>query len=857
MRSLFLVIFLWMGVCGTAWAQLQESFSDGDFTQNPAWQGETSFFQVNAARQLQSNGPAVTGSTIHLSTANQLALGVQWEYYVQLALATSSGNYAEVHLISDMADLEGEGRGYFVRMGGTEDEVSLYRKDGGTATKIINGPDKSIDAADNRFWVRVTRTADNAWTLELDVTGTRQNYVLQGQITDSRYTSSVFAGVVFRYSQANAQRFFFDDFTIKDIGPPAISRVSVLNSREVEITFSEPVQEQQARTLANYRLNNQHAPVAVDWNSSQPQRIKLTYDIDFETGANHLLISRLVDADGNVAQNLTATFNFTPRAASGDVRITEVYADVNPLQDLPAAEFFELYNTSSKTLNLQGWTYRDATTSTGVFPAFLLKPNQYVIVCAAADTSLYKPYGQVVGLKTFPSLNDAGDDLHVYDDTGQLIDMVRFSSAWHASTAKREGGWSLELMDFTSSCKGGALWKSSENPRGGTPGQANSIQQTDQTPPAVMQATALGADRVVVRFSEPLDSAFSANANFFTFTQNLPVQQVTVRNPDFTEVELRLATPLRENERYTLTVKGVRDCAGNALATPQTMDVILPGAAAAEDVVINEILFNPRTGGVDFVELVNRSGKFLNLQNWKLANKESNAVANARILSPQALLLPPGGFLVLTTNPDLLFAHYPNGKRETFWAMASLPSFPDAAGTVVLLLPDNTVVDEVAYREEQHFKLLKNVEGISLERISVAGPSVESNFYSAASQVGATPGYANSQAREGQSGPAKLTLQPETFTPDHDGQEDVLLLQFNLPQSGFVGTVSIFDANGRLIRRLASNALLGTDTVLQWDGLTEAGAKAAIGYYLVLVELFDLQGRKEVLKKTAVVGGRF
>ena len=57
MRQLFLLILLLFALCGTASAQLQETFTDGDFTQNPTWTGDVASFQVNAAKQLQSKMP--------------------------------------------------------------------------------------------------------------------------------------------------------------------------------------------------------------------------------------------------------------------------------------------------------------------------------------------------------------------------------------------------------------------------------------------------------------------------------------------------------------------------------------------------------------------------------------------------------------------------------------------------------------------------------------------------------------------------------------------------------------------------------------------------------------------------------
>lgn len=852
------MIIIWLWVLSPIKAQLQESFADGDFTQNPVWVGEVEYFQINAALQLQSKGPAVTGSTIHLATESNLAVGVQWEYYVQLAFATSSGNYAETHLISDGPDLKGATRGYFVRMGGTEDEVSLYRKDGSTSTRIINGPDKTIAANDNRFWVRVTRTTSHEWTLELDVTGTRQNYQLQGTVQDARYVSSAYTGVVFRYSQANAQRFFFDDYSIKDISAPAIAKIEALDARNLEVTLTKAIRQAEAENQSNYLLNENLRPTSAQWLANAPNQVRLTFNQDFNTGINKLEIATLVDQSGNEAQSLAGAFSYSPRAAPGEVRITEIYADVNPLQDLPAAEFFELYNRSNKTFNLQGWQYSDATASVATFPAYLLEPGAYVIVCAAADTSLYKPFGPVVGLPTFPSLNDSGDEVEVFDNTGQRIDFVRYSNSWYREAAKREGGWSLELMNVNSLCTGASQWKGSENPRGGTPGQPNSIQIQDVEAPEVRQVYATGPDRIIVQFSETVDSVQAANAVNYSVTPGVTVQRARRTGNTNTEVELLLASTLQPNTRYAVTVSGVRDCSGNVISGSQAVALVLADSPVAGDIVINEILFNPNSGGVDFVEIVNRSAKYLNLQNWQLANKEAGEVANQRTISTQNLLIAPGQYLAITTNTTVLQAHYPAAVPERLWSMASLPSYPDAAGTVVLLMPNGAVADEVSYRSAQHFKLLRDAEGVSLERISLAGPSVEANFHSAATNVKATPGYRNSQAREaGIGGASKLELTPKVITPDGDGVDDVLLLQFKLPQAGFVASVQIFDASGRLVRKLAGNTLLGAEELLQWDGLKDNGSKAAIGYYIVLVNLFDLQGKQETIKETMVVGGRF
>ena len=53
-------------------AQVSETFSDGDFTNDPVWVGNTADWIVNATGQLQSNN-SVANSSFYLSTVNTMA----------------------------------------------------------------------------------------------------------------------------------------------------------------------------------------------------------------------------------------------------------------------------------------------------------------------------------------------------------------------------------------------------------------------------------------------------------------------------------------------------------------------------------------------------------------------------------------------------------------------------------------------------------------------------------------------------------------------------------------------------------------------------------------------------------------
>ncbi|RYY00036.1 MAG: hypothetical protein EOO35_00760 [Cyanobacteriota bacterium] len=79
--------------------------------------------------------------------------------------------------------------------------------------------------------------------------------------------------------------------------------------------------------------------------------------------------------------------------------------------------------------------------------------------------------------------------------------------------------------------------------------------------------------------------------------------------------------------------------------------------------------------------------------------------------------------------------------------MASLPTFPNESGTVILLDANKKLFDRFDYIENLHHVMVDNKAGVSLEKADYNIPSAQySNWHSAAASEGyATPGYANSQ----------------------------------------------------------------------------------------------------------------
>ena len=282
----------------------------------------------------------------------------------------------------------------------------------------------------------------------------------------------------------------------------------------------------------------------------------------------------------------------------------------------------------------------------------------------------------------------------------------------------------------------------------------------------------------------------------------------------------------------------------------------MPAEPALSDVVINEILFDPRSNGFDYVEFYNVSDKIVDASKLYAANRNnSNVISSIKQISSIPFYIFPGDYLVVTEDLASLEMNYLVRDPGAVIVLSTLPSFPDNEGDILLLNGQGDIVDEVNYNAGWHFKLIDNPEGVSLERIDPSGSSQDpGNWHSAASSAGfGTPTYKNSQYKQTQPIDASIEITPKIFSPDNDGHDDVATIQYKMNGSGFVANITIYDAQGRPVRYLVKNGILGTGGQWNWDGLDEKGNKLPIGTYIIYTEIFNLQAKKQQFKNTVVL----
>jgi hypothetical protein len=848
--------------------QVQDNFSDGNFTQNPIWQGDVSHFQVNTALELQLNAPAAGISSLFVPTI--IADSAKWELYLRLEFDPSASNRLRVYLQSDNDNLTA-GNGYYLLIGedGTGDAIRFYRQNAGTHTLLASTAPGSV-ASSPEVRIRMTKEAGGKWKLGTDYTS-GGNFVSQFEVHDATFGgSSAFFGFQCEYTSTRKDKFFFDDILVApllpDTDPPALLSAKAISALEVDVIFNEPIDETSAETALNFSVNNGiGAPLEAMLDATDPTLIHLSLAKPLVSGTNYTLtVAGLVDLAGNASAAQTANFSYLEiaTAAAFDILINEIMADPSPPVGLPQVEFIELYNRSDKVIDLNCFGFSSGGTPQK-FPPYLFLPGKYVIVCDDSNVNLLSTFGEVIQLPTFPALTNEADELTLTNAAGEVIHFVSYTLDTYKDNQKKDGGWTLELINPSSPCEGDANWKASVHLLGGTPGTPNSVLSAvpDTKSPDLLQVFATAGQPATVQlfFSEGLNRASAINPSHYAITNGISISSASISSPLNDAVTLQLAAPPQKGVIYEVLVShDVTDCSGNQIGLFDRLKFGLPELVEPLDIVINEILFDPVTGGSDFLELYNRSGKIFNLADLIVGNFLADTVV-AQV--SQNRLFFPGEFVVLTPSPADIRNRY-TVENEAVLLSNGLPGFKDDEGNVTIFRGNGTdalIIDAFDYSNDFHHPLLDDKEGVSLERINPDAPTQsKANWHSAASSAGfATPTYQNSQFFGNQQITEDIFSIPEpTFSPDDDGFEDFLLIQYQTGKPGYTARAKIFDAQGRQVKLLANNELLDAKGALKWEGDVDRGGKARLGIYMVWIQLFDPDGSVKEFKKTCVVAGK-
>lgn len=838
-----------------------DDFTDEEIVSNPAWSGDVDDFTVNENIQLQLNADDAGNSFIYGTYGT--SSNIEWEIFVDLDFAPSGSNQLEILLLGASNNLEDQA--YLLRVGesGSEDAIEVYKRSGGEELLLFRGEEGSMASGGS---IRLRLVYDSgSWVLEADMTG-GFDYTLMGAWNDSDLfgLSTAYFGISCSYTSTRVDKFAFDDIRVgapvPDTEGPVVIASEITSATELLIRFNEAIDPLSFSSASINWLGTYMGNTTVN-SGSTGHEIILDLSIPLESPKEYeLSVTGFTDESGNEMREFLWKFRYFESAdpKEFDIIFTEIMADPTPAIGLPEVEYVELYNRSNKFFQLDKFSLASGSSET-TLASYELAPNQYVLIADAEHVGQFSGITNICAAENLFALSNEGDDVSL-KYAGELIHEVVYNSSWYHNSSRDDGGYSLEMRNREHLCLGSENWAASESLSGGTPAMENQTQSLseDRLNGLILEGVIdVNADSVFLYF----DRKLSTNENYLNYLSidGIAIDTAIVLESAKDIIVLVLNELLESGKIYTMKVsESTPDCVGLGSIGVQEVELAIPERPGKGDLIISEVLSNPVSGSIDFIEIYNNSNKVLGLDGLALRNEERDETVK---IDARALLLPAKYYVIAETRMGLDSIYelpHPQQVLES-----EIPGFNISSGNVQLGYIDLfglDIVDEMNYTEDMHYTFLDDTKGISLEKILLSESGLDANNWHSASEDSGwgTPTAPNSQAIDLSSeANSTFNIPVDRLSPNLDGIEDFLLIQYEFSQSGYKVRAEVFNDIGQHIRILARDMLLGTKGSLRWDGLDNDGNVPAMGIYIVFLEAVHPDGDVIMEKFPVVLAKQF
>jgi hypothetical protein len=649
----------------------------------------------------------------------------------------------------------------------------------------------------------------------------------------------------------------------QDNSAPILENAFVLNNTSIALIYNERLEQGPVQNISSYSFSPSLTISSISQNKNQVNLI-LNETLQNETTYT-FTINNQQDIFGNTNAQISGSVRFLEFSASqpSDIVINEI---LYQKENENSPEFIELFNRTDNNFDLSNWTISDAANNSADLPeGTSLEAGSYLVL--TDRQSFAGSLSNGIFLSGFPSLNDSGDGIILRNESGVTIDSLFYTERFGGN----QDGTSAEKKDPNGASNDPKNWNSNASESGNSAGVENSVFQLDTISPEIIFAKLQENGNVVIAFSEFVDlsgSTISAGGQQRSILNFSPSEanKVTVDG-----------TGLSPNERIEVSITDLADVVGNvnSSASGQISQRITPGS-----VVINEILYDPLSDDEDnlpdqteYIELYNTQDYAISLEELFLndAPDEDNEVNRLDPVSSEFKWIRPNGyFLIYAEDQTFVFSESQlaeyfgmESQSDQFTMQIDRSSLSLSASGDAIFISDSseTTIDSVFYDESWQNPNRVSVDGVALEKINPAGPSNDESNWSSSTEVsGGTPGQQNSIFQEPGSAPdnSGITFTPNPFSPDDDGFEDFLTINYTLDEADYLLRVRIYDRYGREVRELADGKPAGFSGNLIWDGLTDSGNKNRVGIYIVLFEAYNsATGRDRTFKETVVIARKF
>jgi hypothetical protein len=767
-------------------AQFSESFSGAELTSENPWEGDLNLFKLNDSGQLQFTSPQGMAGSASIGVPVDYHPAMTWETEVRLDFKSTNANNLRIHVYASGRD------SFYIQAGNNGQQISFYEKNGGSSPKPQISGRKSLPEEPYTFvTIRLTLENDQLWTLYTRKAG-ETAYYKEGiyKMPPAANEAEALMRLTCRYIKGRISEYFFDNIrvshTVSDLPEPPPPE----EPEPEPGTEPEPDPEQPSSLeLLGVELLNEY-------------EIQFIFDKPIDISNAWCTIDGMGEVEG---------MGYGTDQSVVNIRLPE------PLEEGKEYLFTwsGLYDSDGKPIAEQTWAILNEKEEEEEDPPSTAAPGQVLINEVMANPK---------GLTTFPET----EYIELLNTSGATVPLKGWSFLYDGKPMLLPEDLSLPPQGYA------VLYRAGRDILVDKPAQAIALTNF----PAALANTGKAL---------ALQDATGEQIDAFTYPAATPaISWERSAEGCHLSTNTRGGTPGSLNS----IPEEIEEPGENEDTEEPGEPELEAPVAGARDIVFNELLPNPFSGGSEYVELYNRSGRSLSVAGLAIATRKTDgAFSSYYSLADISAAVEDGGYIVLTKDKAAVASFYLLIAPEVVYEL-KLPVLANTSSTLVLFNTKNgNIIDEVSYSSKWHHPAVKDEKGVALERIDPEGETQDAaNWTSASSLSGyGTPGYQNSQSGK-EDTPGITAIAAPVLSED-----GLYHIKYQLERPGYNCRAYIFDMSGYRVAEIANNELPGSSGELVWDGKSSKGKRLQTGIYIFFVELYHASGKTQQYKKVFLI----